>query len=88
MRARKVDGVQPEIVKALRAAGVLVEDCSRMGRGFPDLLCGYQGRLFLVEIKMPKEQLNERQVLWHSLWEQVPKYVVHSVEEALACLSI
>lgn len=50
-RAAKVDANHGKIVNAIRAAGFSVHDTSAVGRGFPDLVCGYGGRSFLVEIK-------------------------------------
>ena len=50
-RAAKVDANHSEIVKSIRAAGISVYDTSAVGRGFPDLVCGYAGRTFAVEIK-------------------------------------
>jgi len=51
MRARKVDDNHTEIVATIRAAGFSVHDTSAVGQGFPDLVCGYGGRTFLVEVK-------------------------------------
>jgi hypothetical protein len=50
-RARRVDANQAEIVKALRAAGCSVAVTSSLGKGFPDLVVGYFGRNFLLEVK-------------------------------------
>ena len=38
MMKYKTDGNQAEIVQALTSAGYIVDDMSRHGRGFPDLL--------------------------------------------------
>lgn len=53
-RAAKVDDNQREIVAALRRAGATVRDLSRVGEGCPDLLVGFRGRNWLVEVKRPK----------------------------------
>ena len=87
MRAAKVDANQPEIVKALRAVGATVEHLHKVGAGCPDLLVGYKGVNYLVEIKdgsLPPSarKLNERQVPWHRDWRgQVA--VANNIEEAL-----
>ena len=47
----KVDGNQKEIVEFLRANGVSVAITSQLGKGFPDLVCGYRYMTFLLEIK-------------------------------------
>ena len=48
--AAKVDDNQSEIVKALRKAGAVVLITSQLKNAF-DLLVGYRGNLFIVEIK-------------------------------------
>jgi hypothetical protein len=50
-RAAKTDANHTSIVNTLRASGISVHDTSAVGQGFPDLVCGYGGRSFLVEIK-------------------------------------
>ena len=49
--AKKVDRNHGEIRDALRALGWYVYDTSRLGGGFPDLVCAKNGRLVLVEVK-------------------------------------
>lgn len=89
-RAAKVDGNQPEIVKALRAVGATVRDLSGVGQGCPDLLVGYRGRNVLIEVKDPSQPPNKRkltpdQAEFHALWRgQV--IVVESPEAAIAAL--
>ena len=51
MRAKRVDANQPEIVAALRAIGCSVADTSGAGEGFPDIVVGYRGINYLLEIK-------------------------------------
>ena len=45
------DANQVEIVAALRAAGATVQDLHEVGAGCPDLLVGYRGINFLLEVK-------------------------------------
>jgi Holliday junction resolvase len=78
-----VDQNQPEIVKALRGAGVSVLSLAQLGSGVPDLLCcDTKGRHALIEVKMPGEKLNELQESWHECWNGKIA-VVRSIEEAL-----
>jgi len=49
--ARMRDGNEKEIIKALRAAGASVTPLN--GAGVPDLLVGYDGATFLLEVKLP-----------------------------------
>ena len=51
MRAKRVDANQPEIVAALRAIGCSVSDTSGAGEGFTDIVVGYRGINYLIEIK-------------------------------------
>ncbi len=63
MRFRaKIDVNQPEIVKALRQAGASVLSLSQMGKGCPDLLVGFQGKNFLMEIKDPNKKPSQRKL--------------------------
>lgn len=50
-RAAKRDESEPEIVRALEAVGAIVQRLST--EGVPDLLVGWQGRMWLLEVKMP-----------------------------------
>lgn len=50
-RARMRDANEPEIVKALEAAGATVTRLNEAG--VPDLLVGYKGKTSLLEVKRP-----------------------------------
>ena len=50
-KARKVDANQSEIVEALRAVGASVFLLHAVGCGCPDLLVGFRGVNYLMEIK-------------------------------------
>ena len=64
-RARRVDGNQAVIVGALRAAGCFVDDTSRLGDGFPDLVVGTrEGLIYTVEVKLPSGQLTDKEVAY------------------------
>jgi Holliday junction resolvase len=86
-RAARIDDNQPEIVRALRAVGATVEVSSAVGGGFPDLVCGYRGNTYLLEVKDGKKPPSKRkltpdQVEWHDRWRgQVA--IVKSINEAL-----
>jgi len=87
--AANVDANQPEIVAALRKAGASVHHTHAAGKGFPDLVVGYNGETFLLEVKNPEARgkLNDDQVEWHDEWRG-HVCVVHSIEEALAELKV
>lgn len=84
MRAAKVDACQPEIVEALRKAGAMVLSLAAVGKGCPDVLCEYAGRLYLLELKSLKGRLTFEQVIFHQLWKSVQ--VVHDPIEALQAI--
>lgn len=68
MRAKKTDNNQKDIISALRQAGVSVFDTSSVGRGFPDLVLGWQGMNYLVEIKTIKGKPTEHQINFFTNW--------------------
>jgi hypothetical protein len=89
-RAAKIDANQPLIVKALRDAGCTVQHLHGVGQGCPDLLVGFRGRNFLMEIKDPSRKPSERKLsddekLWHGAWNGQVQ-IVETVEEALGVI--
>jgi Holliday junction resolvase len=95
-RAPQRDSNEPEIVAALVKAGASVTRIN--GTGVPDLLVGYGGQTFLLEVKMPAgdrsgqkrgpAQLNDEQLAWWSTWRGRPPAVVRSPAEALAAIGV
>jgi hypothetical protein len=93
-RAAQRDKNEPEIVAALRTAGATVLHLSI--RDAPDLLVGYLGNNFLLEVKQPAgprggtkhnhAELSEDQAAWHETWLGRTPVVVRSVAEALAAI--
>lgn len=80
---KRVDAHHAYIRDALRKAGVLVFDTSAVGRGYPDLVCGYGGKIFMLEIKEAGGKLTPAQEKFHGLWAGYPVYVVRSVEDVM-----
>jgi hypothetical protein len=96
-RRARVDQNQAEIVRGLRATGCTVVSLATLGRGAPDVLCGYRGTTYLLEIKRPDlrdhapDNLREtvrlrEQAEWRAKWRGGPVHVVYSVDEALAAV--
>ena len=72
-RAAKIDGNQGDIVIALEAVGASVQSLAAVGNGCPDLLVGFRGTNFVIEVKDPaqpanKRRLNSHQKPWHAEW--------------------
>lgn len=88
MRHGKVDANQEEIVDAFRRGGASVLSLADMGQGCPDLLVGYQGKNYLVEVKTPEGALNAYQVQWHNLFWNGQVCIVRTVDEALKLLGV
>jgi hypothetical protein len=90
-RAAKVDRNQAEIVQALRALGATVQPLHAVGEGCPDLLVGFRGVNYLIEVKDWKQPPNKRQLRpvqeeWHGGWKgQVAK--IETVDAAIALVT-
>lgn len=90
--AAKVDANQPEIVAALRSVGATVQTLHAVGQGCPDLLVGFRGQTYAVEVKDGRKppsarKLTPAQEQWHGGWKGHVA-VVSSVEEALAAIGL
>ncbi len=87
-RAAKIDANQDQVVSALRSAGVLVLSMAALGKGVPDLLCAFHGKLVLLEVKDGNKppsarKLTQDQIEFHKAWAGVPLHVVESPWDAL-----
>ena len=79
------DKNEAEIIEALRWQGASVQSLS--AKGVPDLLVGYLGKNYLIEVKSKGKGLNANQREWHNNWDG-EIHVVSTAEEALAVLEI
>ena len=84
-RAARVDANQAQIVSALRASGAYVWII-----GLPvDLLVGYEGKTFLVEIKDgPKKKLTRLQQDFFGNWCGGGLHRIDNAEEALRMIGL
>ena len=91
MSARRVDDNQTDIVGQLRARGISVQILSWVGKGVPDIMCGYAGRNFLFEIKdgaksPSRQKLTADEAQWHNSWRgQV--MTITSAEDAIIIIT-
>jgi hypothetical protein len=89
-RATRTDTNQSEIIQALRKHGASVQPIHIIGKGCPDLLVGFNGRNWLVEVKdggkVPSQRrLTPDEAAWHRSWcGQVA--IAESVEDAIALI--
>lgn len=67
-RKAKVDSNHGKIRDALRQCGISVFDASRVGNGFPDLVCALGGVTVLVEVKVPRGKLTRDQEAFKASW--------------------
>ena len=88
VRAARIDANQNEIVRYLRTIpGCTVAITSMVGNGFPDIVVGYQGSNYLLEIKdsakpPSKQLLTPAENKFHNTWRgQVD--IVKTFEECL-----
>ena len=84
--AKRVDANQPEIVAALRKCGATVQHLHELGKGCPDIVVGFRGRNYLLEIKSSgTAKMTPLEAWWHDGWKgQVAR--VDTVDEALAAV--
>ena len=90
-RASRVDANQDEIVQALRGIGCSVQLLHTVGKGCPDLLCGYRGRNVLLEVKdgskpPSKRKLTPDEQEWHDDWRG-SVFVVKDIDDAINVVS-
>jgi hypothetical protein len=87
VRAAKVDANQRQVVEGLQKFGASVAVLSTVGHGIPDVVVGFRGKNFLLELKdgdkVPSaRKLTPAQEMWHAAWKGHTA-VVHSLEEAI-----
>lgn len=90
-RAARVDENQSDIVAALRAIGATVRVISQ-GDGIPDLLVGFRGQTFLLEVKDGKKPPSARKLTpaeqkFFDEWRGGTLVIVNTVEEAIAAVT-
>jgi Holliday junction resolvase len=83
----KVDLNHREIVAALRDVGASVYSLSTVGGGVPDLLVGYKGVNYLLEIKSGAGTFTPDQIRFSTLYRGA-FVVVRSIGEAYDAIGI
>lgn len=91
-RAAKVDANHVEIVRALRDIGAGVQSLAAIGKGCPDLLVGFRGQNFCLEVKdgakpASAQALTPDEERWEENWPG-QYHVVRTVDEALRIVGV
>ena len=82
---RRTDSNQSDIIRMLREFGASVQDLSQVGHGCPDLMVGYRGRTFPMEVKSADGKLTPDEVKWRDNWKG-NYYVIRDIETAMQIL--
>lgn len=85
--AARVDRNQLVIVQALRKMGCSVAITSALGHGFPDLVVGFSGKTFLMELKdgskpLSRQKLTLQEENFFKTWKG-HMTIIRSVDEAV-----
>ncbi|MCK5307191.1 MAG: hypothetical protein KAJ73_01135 [Zetaproteobacteria bacterium] len=84
---KRVDSNQAQVVADLRKCGASVLLLHEVGHGCPDILVGFRGVNYLIEIKHGDGKLNPGQIVWHTLWRgQVT--TAFNAEEAMRIIGV
>ena len=92
-RAGRIDANQGVIVAALRGVGASVAITSGAGNGLPDLIVGFRGETFLLEVKdgakVPSaKRLTEAEQTFVDNWRGRPVVIVETVADALRAIGL
>ena len=88
MRNAKTDHNQNEIVQALRQIGATVVLLHKVGSGVPDLLVGFRGVTYLLEVKQLKGKPNLLQERWYREWNGRAPVIVKTIDDAINAVMI
>jgi hypothetical protein len=85
--ASRVDANQPAVVKALRAIGASVLHLHQIKNAF-DILVGYRGRTFLMEIKASeKDKLTPGEAEFMATWRGSEYHIVYTSDQAIKIIT-
>lgn len=87
--AKRVDKNQKDIVDAFRKMGATVIDLSKVGKGIPDLMIGYNNKTALVEIKADeKKKLTPHQEAFFREWNGGTLARVNDIDGVIRLLKL
>lgn len=92
-RAGRIDANQGLIVAALRKVGASVAITSGAGNGLPDLLVGFRGETYLLEVKdgtkaPSAKRLTPDEAYFVAHWTGRPVVIVETPEDALRAIGV
>ena len=83
-----LDANHTEIVAGLRHIGATVVDLAKVGKGCPDLLVGWRGKTYLMEIKTKTGHMRATQEQFFRSWSGGHIAVVRSFDDAYTVLTM
>ena len=83
-----LDANHTEIVAGLRHIGATVVDLAKVGKGCPDLLVGWRGKTYLMEIKTKTGHMRATQEQFFRSWTGGHVAVVRSFDDAYTVLTM
>ena len=83
-----LDANHTEIVIQLRQIGATVVDLAKVGKGCPDLLVGWRGKTYLMEIKTKTGHMRATQEQFFRSWTGGYIAVVRSFDDAYSVLTM
>ena len=86
-RNARVDTNHKQIVEGLRDVGASVVSLAAIGRGVPDLLVGYRGVNYLLEVKTAKGKLTADQIEFTAMYNG-RVFVVRDIGEAYVAIGV
>ncbi len=87
--AKRVDKNQKDIVNSFRKLGATVIDLSKVGKGLPDLLIGYNNKTALVEIKSSENsKLTPHQEAFFREWNGGTLARVNDIDGVIRLINI
>jgi Holliday junction resolvase len=88
MRAKRVDANQKDICHALKTFGASIVDLSGVGKGCPDLLIGFKGKTYLIEIKRNSTaKFTPQQLQFNESWTGGIIARIENIDQAIALLT-
>ena len=83
-----LDANHTEIVAQLRQIGATVVDLAKVGKGCPDILVGWRGKTYLMEIKTKTGYVRATQEQFFRSWTGGHIAVVRSFDDAYNVLTM